>query len=74
MTDNAMLKPRYTGIPTFMRTPLVVDPAQLDIAMIGVPYDGAVTNRAGARHGPRAIRNMSSFMRTTHHVTTINPL
>ena len=71
--NNPMLKPRYTGVPTFMRAPLVEDPARLDIAMIGLPYDGAVTNRAGARHGPREIRNMSSFMRTTHHVTKINP-
>ena len=71
--NDPMLKPRYTGVPTFMRAPLVEDPARLDIAMIGLPYDGAVTNRAGARHGPREIRNMSSFMRTTHHVTKINP-
>ncbi len=70
---DPMLKPRYTGIPTFMRAPLVEDPALLDIAMIGLPFDGAVSNRAGARHGPREIRNMSSLMRTTHHVTKINP-
>ena len=73
LLNDPMLKPRYTGVPTFMRAPLVEDPARLDIAMIGLPYDGAVTNRAGARHGPREIRNMSSFMRTTHHVTKINP-
>jgi guanidinopropionase len=73
LLNDPMLKPRYTGIPTFMRAPLVEDPARLDIAMIGLPYDGAVSNRAGARHGPREIRNMSSLMRTTHHVTKINP-
>ena len=73
LLNDPMLNPRYTGVPTFMRAPLVEDPARLDIAMIGLPYDGAVTNRAGARHGPREIRNMSSFMRTTHHVTKINP-
>jgi guanidinopropionase len=70
---DVMVKPRYTGVPTFMRAPMVDSPADVDIAMIGVPYDGAVTNRPGARHGPREIRNMSSFMRTTHHVTRINP-
>jgi guanidinopropionase len=70
---DVMVKPRYTGVPTFMRAPMVNSPADVDIAMIGVPYDGAVTNRPGARHGPREIRNMSSFMRTTHHVTRINP-
>jgi guanidinopropionase len=56
-----------------MRTPLITDPAEFDIAIIGVPYDGAVTNRPGARHGPREIRNSSSLMRTIHHVTRVNP-
>jgi len=60
-------------IPTFMRAPLISDPAAFDIAMIGVPYDGAVTNRPGARHGPREIRNSSSMMRSIHHATRINP-
>lgn len=56
-----------------MRSPLVDDPSKVDIAMIGVPYDGGVTNRPGARHGPREIRNSSSLMRSIHHVTRFNP-
>ena len=56
-----------------MRTPFVQDPSEVDIALIGVPYDGAVEGRPGARHGPREIRNMSSMIRTIHHVTKINP-
>jgi arginase family enzyme len=39
--------PRYMEIPTFMRAPPQRDPAGLDVAMIGVPYDGGVTCRAG---------------------------
>ena len=70
---NSSSEPRFGGIATFMRTPHVVDPTQLDIALIGVPYDGAVENRAGARHGPREIRNTSGMMRAIHHVTKINP-
>ena len=69
----SLTAPRYMGIPTFMRTPLIADPGAFDIAIIGVPYDGAVTNRPGARHGPREIRNASSLMRTIHHVTRVNP-
>lgn len=65
--------PRYTGIPTFMRVPYVQDPTILDIAMIGIPFDGAVTNRPGARHGPREVRNMSSLIRRVHHALNINP-
>ena len=67
------LYPRYTGIPTFMRVPYVQDVTQLDIAMVGVPFDSAVTNRPGARHGPREVRNQSSLIRRVHHVTGMNP-
>jgi guanidinopropionase len=38
-----------------------------------VPFDGGTTNRPGARHGPREIRNMSSLMRRVHHVSKIAP-
>ena len=64
---------RYIDIPTFMRTPLARDLTEVDIALVGVPFDFGVTNRAGARHGPREIRNMSSLTRVFHPVTGINP-
>lgn len=64
---------RYGGVATLLRRPLVNDPSNVDIALIGVPYDGATENRPGARHGPREIRNMSSFTRSVHHVTRVNP-
>ena len=64
---------RYAGVATLLRRPLVNDPSGVDIALIGVPYDGATENRPGARHGPREIRNMSSFTRSIHHVTRVNP-
>lgn len=67
------LEPRYSGIPTFMRTPLAEKLDGVDIGLIGVPYDGGVTNRAGARHGPREIRNQSSLMRTIHHINRESP-
>ncbi len=70
---DAMYAPRYSGVSTFMRTPLVSEPSGLDIALAGVPFDGGVEHRPGQRHGPREIRNMSSFMRAVHHVTRINP-
>src|SRR5947207_8786738 len=70
---DAALIPRFGAIPTFMRLPHVADPAKLDIALIGVPWDGGTTNRAGARHGPRELRNQSSMMRRVHHVSRIEP-
>jgi guanidinopropionase len=70
---KSMNEPRYCGIPTFMRTPHVTNLNNLDIALVGVPYDGAVEARSGARHGPRQIRDMSSMIRAIHHITRINP-
>ena len=60
-------------IPTFMRAPIVDDPASFDIAIVGIPYDGAVTNRPGARHGPREVRSASSMMRRIHPITRVDP-
>lgn len=65
MTDP-QARPRYTGIPTFFRTPHSEQLAETDIGVIGVPYDGGVTNRTGARHGPRAVRDQSSLLRRLH--------
>jgi guanidinopropionase len=70
---DAFLVPRYAGIATFMRLPLVPSPAGLDIALYGIPWDGGTTNRAGARHGPREVRSQSSLMRRVHHVSGIEP-
>jgi guanidinopropionase len=70
---DGMAMPRFGAMPTFMRLPHITDFAATDIALVGVPWDGGTTNRAGARHGPREIRNMSSFMRRTHHASGICP-
>jgi guanidinopropionase len=64
---------RYTEVPTFMRTPQATRLEDVDIALVGVPFDSGVTNRTGARHGPREIRNQSSLCRNIHHVTRVNP-
>jgi guanidinopropionase len=61
---DPMKEPRYAEIPTFMRAPLATAMENVDIGLIGVPTDLGVTNRPGARHGPREIRNASSLMRT----------
>ena len=70
---DARSAPRYMNIATFMRAPMIDDPSDFDIALVGVPYDGAVTNRPGARHGPREVRNASSMMRSIHPTTRVNP-
>jgi guanidinopropionase len=70
MTNPPFL-PRY--IPTFMRMPLWQPGEAADIAMVGVPFDGGVTNRPGARHGPREVRNNSSLIRRFSQATGHNP-
>src|SRR5215468_3207700 len=70
---SGLVAPRFAEMATFMRLPVERDPRKVDIALVGVPWDGGTTNRAGARHGPREIRNMSSFMRKVHHVSRIAP-
>lgn len=70
---DPMLRPRYTGIATFMRAPFEENLAQVDIGLTGVPFDGGVTNRTGTRHGPREIRNQSSLMRRLNQATGVVP-
>ncbi|WP_414594534.1 agmatinase [Ancylobacter sp. G4_0304] len=55
-----------------MRLPQA-SPEEVDIALVGVPFDGGTTNRPGPRHGPRELRNQSSLMRRVHHVTGLSP-
>jgi guanidinopropionase len=71
--SNPQAQPRYTGIPTFFRTPHTQDLTAVDIGLIGVPFDGGVTNRPGARHGPREIRNQSSLLRPINTATGAQP-
>ena len=64
--------PRYSGIATFFRAPHVDMHAQsldgaVDVALLGVPYDGGVTSRSGCRHGPREVRSESAA-----HVRRVN--
>ena len=64
---SGIVLPRFSGIATFMRLPYARPTRRsVDIGLIGVPWDGGTTNRAGARHGPREIRDQSSLMRRVH--------
>ncbi|MGI9350326.1 MAG: agmatinase [Rhizobiaceae bacterium] len=83
MTDDrfqpvsGMDLPRFAGIPTFMRLPQADAGDEIykatDIGFIGIPWDGGTTNRPGARHGPRQVRDYSTMIRSTHPVSYLNP-
>ena len=70
---DPQLRPRYTGVATFFRTALPDDPSGVDVGVIGVPFDGGVTNRTGARHGPRAVREQTTLVRRVNQATGISP-
>ena len=69
--------PRYADIATFMRLPRVhLDDAladEVEIALVGVPWDGGTTNRPGARHGPRQIRDLSTMARSVNRASGLSP-
>ncbi len=65
--------PRFGGIATFMRLPGTSDPADLDVAVVGVPFDTGTSNRPGARFGPRGIRNESVLLRPYNMATRAAP-
>lgn len=64
---DARVQPRFAGISTFCRFPPIDDVARagrpVDWAVYGIPFDGGVTFQAGARFGPRAIREASQYIK-----------
>ena len=67
------VSPRFGQPATFMLLPAVPSAENLDVALLGVPYDGGVSYRPGARFGPRAVREQSSLIRTWHPVLKVHP-
>ncbi len=65
--------PRFGGIATFMRLPGNTSPADLDVAVVGVPFDLGTSNRPGARFGPRDIRSESVLLRPYNMATRAAP-
>ncbi|WP_170755058.1 agmatinase [Ruegeria lacuscaerulensis] len=74
---SAMELARFAGVPTFMRLPgMTLDHARIaevDIGLVGIPWDGGTTNRPGARHGPRQLRDYSTMIRAMNPVTGVAP-
>jgi len=69
--------PRFAGVPTFMRLPHVdLDHPRLSevqVGLIGVPWDSGTTNRPGPRHGPRQMRDASTMIRAENAATGVRP-
>ena len=63
----------YSGIATFFRANLAEDWKEVDIALVGLPTDIGLTQRTGARHGPREIRNQSCNILYYNPLTKVIP-
>jgi agmatinase len=70
---NSLESPRFAGLSTFMRLPHIADAKRLDVALIGVPFDGGTSYRTGTRFGPRHIREQSAIIRPYNPVLKISP-
>lgn len=64
-SPGLIYQPAVGGGSTFSRLPQLtnLDAEKIDLAVLGIPFDGLVTYRPGARFGPRAIRQSSVFCR-----------
>ena len=60
---DGFVVPRFAGISTFARLPLITQVPRAHIAVVGVPFDTGTTYRPGARFGPSAIRQASRLLR-----------
>jgi agmatinase len=56
-------QPKFGGIKTYMRLPHYQTAGKIDFAVVGVPWDGAISYRTGQRFGPDAIRKVSVTLR-----------
>jgi agmatinase len=69
---NAFEMPRFSGPRTFMRLPHVRDLEDVDVAVVGIPTDGAVVYRSGARFGPEGIRSVSVTLRNYNRMLGVD--
>jgi agmatinase len=70
---DALVHARSGGIATFMRLPHIPQAEELDVALLGIPFDGGTTYRPGTRFGPRHVRAQSVQIRPWNPVLNINP-
>lgn len=70
---DASRVPRYAGPATFARLPVIDDVTDVDVAVVGVPFDSGVSYRPGARFGPSHIRGSSKLLRPYHPPLDVSP-
>jgi len=71
--EDSLQSPRFTGPSTFARLPNVRTLEDVDVAIVGVPFDTGVTYRVGGRFGPNAVRAASVMLRPYNANLEVKP-
>jgi agmatinase len=71
--EDSLASPRFTGPTTFARLPHVRTLEDVDVAIVGVPFDTGVTYRVGGRFGPAAVRTASVMLRPYNTNLDVKP-
>jgi agmatinase len=71
--EDSLASPRFTGPSTFARLPYVRTLDDVDVAIVGVPFDTGVTYRVGGRFGPNAVRAASVMLRPYNTNLDVRP-
>ncbi|UDY24575.1 agmatinase [Nocardioides sp. Kera G14] len=70
---DASVMPRFAGPPTFALLPTAAEVGDIDVAVVGVPFDTGVSFRPGARFGPEHIRASSRLLRPYNPAADVSP-
>jgi len=70
---NSLESPRFTGVRTFARLPHVQTTAEVDLAVVGLPFDTGATFKVGARFGPESVRSASVMLRAYNAELGVKP-
>ncbi|MEO8887992.1 MAG: agmatinase [Jatrophihabitantaceae bacterium] len=70
---DASVVPRYAGLATFAQLPRIDEVSDVDIAVLGVPFDSGVSYRPGARFGPAHVREASRLLRPYNPALDVSP-
>ena len=70
--DPAVI-PRFSDIATFLRTRRYEPSEEVDVGLVGVPFDIGLNYRSGARQGPAGVREASRLIRRVHPTSGIKP-
>lgn len=70
---DATVVPRFAGPATFARLPRIDEVSDVDVAILGVPFDAGVSYRPGARFGPAHVRESSRLLRPYNPAADVEP-